>query len=111
MKRLIAAAVIVDFLCVPSAEAAERRVPLPLGETAATLKGNTSGRGEQDYVRKASAGQVLQGLFGPSNRAGAVNMFQPGLASVAHIGLVALATLAKRSPSMGRVSADRDGRL
>jgi hypothetical protein len=80
----------VAWLGSSHAQAAEavRNLTFPAGAAATTARGVIRGDQGRSFVVQASAGQVLQVLFAPSNRACYFNAFEPGSAEAAHIGSV-----------------------
>ena len=89
VKRALALLAIA-WLGSSPAQAAEaaRNLTFPAGAAATTARGVIRGDQGRSFVVQAAAGQALQVLFAPSNRACYFNVFEPGSAEAAHIGSV-----------------------
>ncbi|MDX2157255.1 MAG: hypothetical protein SFW09_12175 [Hyphomicrobiaceae bacterium] len=84
-----AALILIGATLEARAQQAAKSVQFPAGASSVTLKGTISGRGDRTYLISAMAGQTLQTLFSPTNRACSFNVFEPGSGPAVHIGTAA----------------------
>ena len=86
MKTILALVTILAF----SAPAVAQKAPTPVqfkpGATSTMLKGKVKGDASAQYAMDVVAGQTVQMLFSPSNRACYFNVTEKGVAEAIHIG-------------------------